>query len=119
MKNAIVAAAVAALALMPLQAPAQQSSAKYNNCVQQAQSQSGWYGETQNNSKNAPLKGAAGGALGGALIGGMGGGNAGRGAGIGAAFGAVAGSVKRNNSEKSRQSQQQTYYNVLNACMGQ
>jgi len=113
-------AALIAAALCPLGASAQSSSSKYNACVAQAQQQSGWYGESgQNKNQHAPLYGAAGGAIGGSLIGGMGGGNAGRGAAIGAAFGAVAGSVRKNKTEQSQQNQQQTYYNVLNACMAQ
>jgi hypothetical protein len=122
MRRIVETAALAALALSLAAAPsnAQSSSSnRYAYCQQQAYQQSGWNGSVQSGSQHAPLGGAAAGAIGGSLVGGMGGGDAGRGAAIGAAFGAVFGSARKNQAAQKQQSSEQTYYNVLNACMAQ
>jgi outer membrane lipoprotein SlyB len=95
------------------------SEAKYNSCSATAAQQSGWNGDSQNPNSKAIARGGVVGAGTGALIGGMGGGNSGRGAAIGAAFGLVAGEARRSKGAQQVQNQENTYYNILNACLQQ
>ena len=110
--------AVAALCVCaPAGAQTTVSNQKYQHCSAIAQQQSGWNGSQQNPNSKSVARGGVVGAGAGALIGGMGGGNSGRGAAIGAAFGLVAGEARRSGGERNVQNQQNTYYNVLNACL--
>ena len=110
----------AAVALAsPASAQMTVSANKYNYCSGVAQQQSGWNGSQQNPNSKSVARGGVVGAGAGALIGGMGGGNAGRGAAIGAAFGLAAGEARRSSGQQNVQNQQNTYYNVLNACLAQ
>jgi outer membrane lipoprotein SlyB len=116
MKNRIAAFTLALAALGAPQARAQDST-QYSRCVAQAEQQSGYY--VPNQSKNAPLKGAAAGAAGGAFLGGITGGSAGTGAAIGAAFGAIGGGVKQRQAAQKQQQAENNFYNDYNACMNQ
>jgi|SRR6516162_11767559 outer membrane lipoprotein SlyB len=119
MKNRVRAFVFVLAALCPLGASQAlaQSSSQYSRCVAQAEQQSGYY--VPNQSKNAPLRGAAAGAAGGAFLGGITGGSAGTGAAIGAAFGAIAGGVKQQQAAKKQQNAENNFYNNYNACMSQ
>lgn len=112
-------AALATLCMQQALAQATYPADKYNYCANLAVQQSGWNGSEQNPQSKAVARGGAAGAGAGALIGGMGGGDAGRGAAIGAAFGLVAGEARRQKGAKQVQTQQNAYYNILNACLQQ
>ena len=113
----VTCALVATAFALPASAQSSSANSKYQYCSNIAAQQSGWNGSTQNPNSKSVARGGAAGAGAGALIGGMGGGNAGRGAAIGAAFGLVAGESRRAGGERNVQQQQNTYYNVLNACL--
>ena len=121
MRRSVVLASALAAAAFAAPAAAQyapgDANGKYQYCSNVAAQKSGWNGSTQNPNSKSVARGGAVGAGAGALIGGMGGGNAGRGAAIGAAFGLVAGESRRAGGERNVQQQQNTYYNVLNACL--
>lgn len=109
--------AIAALCGLSASVALAQSSDRYDKCVNWAQEQTGYYGDTPNERKNAPLKGAAAGAAGGALIGGITGGSAGGGAAIGAAFGVIAGGVRKGQAQQAKQEQANRFYGDVNACL--
>ena len=119
MKNRVKAFAFVLAALYPLGASQAlaQSSSQYSHCVAQAEQSSGYH--VPNQSKNAPLRGAAAGAAGGAFIGGITGGSAGTGAAIGAAFGAIAGGVKQEQAAQKQRQAESNFANSYNACMSQ
>jgi outer membrane lipoprotein SlyB len=112
-----LAFATAVLYALSASAGLAQSSGRYDQCVTWAQQQTGYYGDTPNERKNAPLKGAAAGAAGGAFLGGITGGSAGTGAAIGAAFGAIAGGVRKGQAQSAQQNQANRFYGDVNACL--
>jgi outer membrane lipoprotein SlyB len=119
MKNRVRAFVFVLVALCPLGASQAlaQSSSEYSRCVALAEQQSGF--NVPNQSRNAPLRGAAAGAAGGAFIGGITGGSAGTGAAIGAAFGAIAGGVRQQQAAQRQRDAENSFNNYFNACMSQ
>jgi len=108
-------ALLAAGLVASFEAAAQQDRFAY--CSQQAQAQSGWYGQQpssyqQGGAFRGAARGAAFGAMGGAIAG-----NAGKGAAIGAGVGGLMGGARRAAARSDYDHRMQMYQSILDACM--
>lgn len=110
-----VAALLGAGVVVTSGASAQQDRFAY--CSQQAQAQSGWYGQQpssyhQGGAFRGAARGAAFGAMGGAIAG-----DAGKGAAIGAGVGGLIGGARRMAARSEYEHRMQMYQSILDACM--